>query len=527
MTRRPLSVAAACLALAVAAGLPPAASNPDSSVDPLVDGCQRNNTMLLGLSTPEWVYVDRAGVLADRARGDAHAGSRVVRGVVEDSRPAGEDLYVNHDFNDYTLNVRPDPAYRSLLATGNISGEDGLLHLEWEAPRIPTWAWPAVGDTVTARGSWVWDCGHWGNPALDSTGFSQFVPYDPEETLRNLILGEYLRGEGTELHPLSEIATVRAKAAGLRDGATSGVVLSRLDVWISSDGGPAQAQIDCHLIGSPNSVADRAACSQHRDVGGPRTYVLPLGPRPSPASTIWIDDVVVHPETDGARVAVPVSTAADETEGTVTVSFTLPSNAGIPHPAPASFGISVEAGWTGAAAAERHIVTLDEIHIERSLDGPSEPHLNPGNNTRGEQTADPGEWVLYAQVSGRWVQLPGIARVRDGDTVPLGIAFDFWLPAGETPALYVSGHECDVPLIDCERETYGATIADVEPFAEAGFNDRPGRIRLGFGGQPMGPGTGVYRPDQNPSATSGNENFSDHLCGPNGCYQVKATWTRV
>ena len=94
---------------------PAAASGPDSHSQPLLDGCQRSDAMELGLSTPEWVYADRASVLAARAAGDPLAGTRTITGVVTESRPAGEDLYVNHDFNDMNVMVQPVMAHRVIL----------------------------------------------------------------------------------------------------------------------------------------------------------------------------------------------------------------------------------------------------------------------------------------------------------------------------------------------------------------------------------------------------------------------------
>src|SRR5437588_638641 len=94
----------AFVAMAVAS-VPARSAGPDSHTQPLVDGCQRSDALELGVSTPEWVYVNRAQVLAARGAGEARAGARTVEGVVTESRPAGEDLYINHDFNDIDVAV--------------------------------------------------------------------------------------------------------------------------------------------------------------------------------------------------------------------------------------------------------------------------------------------------------------------------------------------------------------------------------------------------------------------------------------
>src|SRR5438309_8300835 len=122
----------------------PPSSQPDSHQQPLVDGCQRSNAMDLTLSTPEWVYVNRSDVLAARLAGDTTAGRQTVEGVVDSIHPAGDDLYINHNYNDLDIGVQPDPQYMNLVASGN----GGDLGTEWEATLMPTWAWPQVGDRV-------------------------------------------------------------------------------------------------------------------------------------------------------------------------------------------------------------------------------------------------------------------------------------------------------------------------------------------------------------------------------------------
>src|SRR5438552_3560467 len=218
---RPASTLALIAALALTVAVPPASgatasAPPDSHHQPLIDGCQRSNAMDLTLTTPEWVYVNRSDVLAARLAGDKNAGRKTVEGVVTDIHPAGDDLYVNHDYNDLDVEVQPDKRYASLAATGN-DGEN--LGTEWEATLIPTWAWPQVGDRVRESGSWIWDCGHWGNgPADDTGGVSQLLPYDPEETVKDLTGQGSIRGEQTELHPLYQVATWRTDAADILQG---------------------------------------------------------------------------------------------------------------------------------------------------------------------------------------------------------------------------------------------------------------------------------------------------------------------
>src|SRR4051812_34797821 len=106
------AIALCALVVSVVAATTPswgAPERPDSHRGPLEDGCQRSNVMDLTLTTPEWVYVNRSAVLAARLSGDETAGRATVEGVVNDIHPAGDDLYVNHDYNDVDAGVAVDP----------------------------------------------------------------------------------------------------------------------------------------------------------------------------------------------------------------------------------------------------------------------------------------------------------------------------------------------------------------------------------------------------------------------------------
>lgn len=519
---RRASIALALLAVAAiaAARADAAPGGPDSHTQPLLDGCQRSQSLTLAVSTPEWVYVNASSVRMARLTGDETAGRRSVYGLVVESRPAGEDLYINHDFSDYNLMVVPDAAYADVLGTGNVQTtnprEQNVIEGEWETHLIPLWARPSRGDRVRMSGNWIWDCGHWGNSAADPTGLSQLLVYDPIETIQDLVTPGVIRGETTELHPMYEATTFRADAAGPLTG-FGARRLSALDVWLNGDGGPAHSTEECALRGVPNAVVAKTVCSPHRDVGGTYSYTLPLRPKPSSSSQLVVNPLVVHPETAPSLATIPVSITPDANNGTVGVSFTLPHS-----PVSQRFGISVTAGWSDDEPAVRHSVTIDAIHISGGLDGATEPNLNPGG-IPGEQVTEPGEWVLYANVSGHWIQIPKITQVHDGDDIALGIPLTFYLPQGITPTLYVSGHECDEPLLDCVHEGPGNAAA-FPGSLELGFNDRPGRIQNDRYGVPLVLGTSTYHPPANPDPNAGNEDLSDAICGPLGCYLLTVTW---
>jgi hypothetical protein len=522
-----LAMIAALLPLAAAL-----ADQPDPHQRPLIDGCQRTQAGILAMTNPEWVYVNRAQVLQDRLNGDPAAGRQTAEGLVEDIHPAGNDLYWDHEFGDVDIDIKLDPQYGFLAR----SGEDGI-GLEWEDALLPMWAWPQNGDHVKVSGSYIWDCGHWGDGGLGpgpAGTISALAPYDPYETAQDLADPGTISGESTELHPLYEVGTYRTDAAGLLAGTPS--VLARLDAWVSGDGGWALGEEECALLGLPTAAT--RACSRYRDVGGTYSYTMTLPPKPVDANThtLIVNPVVVHSETDAALAATIVNVVPDETNGKVSVSFTLPHDQ-----TPQHFGISVEAGWSADPTPVVHqVATISNIHFEKSLDGAqqlggSEPNQNPVNNGPELLNLDPGEWVMVAQANGHWQWfLPTPSRtglVMANTDIQPGTTFDYYLPAGVTPRLFVNGRECDIPHIDCLHDYYGGH--EQTPLAELGYNDHPGRVidnSLGNfkdTGRPMTPGSNVYRPRANPGTgpSSGNEWDSDYTCGATSCYSITATLT--
>ncbi|HJP66614.1 MAG TPA: hypothetical protein VKA30_09965 [Actinomycetota bacterium] len=499
------------------------AGGPNSHIRPLLDGCQRSNAMQLTMTTPEWVYVHHAAVLAARLRGDTTAGRVTVQGVVSDIHPAGDDLFINHDYNDVDIAIALDPPYRKYSATGNGGEEIGT---EWEETLVPAWAWPQVGDRVQESGSWIWDCGHWGNGEADPTrGVSQLLPYDPVETGQDLLNPGTITGEQTELHPVYELAVFRKEWADVLQGQEVGRELQRLDVWISGDGGPALSEEECALYGLPPAAhTGSILCPRYRDVGGHYSYTMHLGPA---AGSLIVNPTVVHPET--TTQPSNLSIQPDANAGTVTVSFDLP-HGGVPQ----RLGLSIEAGWSEAPLAVHHTVTLDSLEINATLDGPTEPNLNPVTavdpevlvgSPLHEQTPNPGEWVMWTAVNGRWWQIPtsSISRVSAGKVIPLQHTIDYWLPQGVQPTLFVSGRECDIPLMDCRKDRYGAPpTAFLRPFLEVGYNDKPGRIESGNEGLPLTTGQATYEPPVSPDPFFSDETLSDAACG-GPCYSFTAT----
>src|SRR5438477_7935010 len=138
--------------------------NPDSVQQPLQDGCDRSQLVLLGEAVvdlvhrstmevaPEWVYVGAPGETRT---------IRTLEGSVLGTHTAGQDLFGSHKSYDLNIDVAPDPGSEGLLSSRNTREVPPQIHTEAEPLNIPTWVWPSPGDRVRERGSWIWDCGHW------------------------------------------------------------------------------------------------------------------------------------------------------------------------------------------------------------------------------------------------------------------------------------------------------------------------------------------------------------------------------
>src|SRR5690242_732257 len=222
MQKRFLAVLAIGGVTAAAAGLPgrgsgseatPAAGGPDSSTQPVADGCTRDRGAILKRDAPNWVYV--GGTTASQ--------NQVLTGVVDSqyqperaAEPAGTDDPFTHTSYDFTFNVKPDPPYENLLGTGNYEGqssETARLHVERESLTFPVWAWPERGDRVTLGGSWVWDCDH-----LSASG------------------------EHTEIHPF-RVLWVERNPKGSSPASPAGD--READLFVTNLGTPADTQAMC------------------------------------------------------------------------------------------------------------------------------------------------------------------------------------------------------------------------------------------------------------------------------------------
>jgi hypothetical protein len=317
------------------------------------------------------------------------------------------------------------------------------------------WAWPSPGDHVRETGSWIWDCGHWqdGNRQLSS---GDNIPGDPLGTGGVEPIG----GEEAEIHPIQELATWRRQGAFVPDAAPSAVRASRLDVYISNQGGKAKAVEECALVspGQPAAVAVRLAagdgCSELQDVTKQDyTYTLAApGPPPNPNSQLHVQQDVRVSD----HAPAPVVTVTGD-HATIIVPFSgLPATTDLQD-----FGATWHAWWeTDLTPVARFRVTLEQFTIFNNLDG------DIHESSKDPSEDDPAEWNLYLDVADTWLNLhdprpghtdlvPGLGQVANrAQRQPFDLTsitpVDLALPANGSLRMFADARHCDLPgYIDC------------------------------------------------------------------------------
>ena len=538
-----------CLASQVGTALAdPAPPQPTGdSPQSLRDGCQRDPAALLGGASPEWAYV------YNTPPDQPPPPPQWVTGVASSFNPrfeavhtAGADFAFGHDAYDFNLNVRTDPEYSFLKgghpasgsdpATGNYAGngeETDRLHTEWEDLTIPKFAWPEPGDTVTERGSWVWDCGHWGTPTnifspdydLPHEGQPCPGPFAPDPSQCEVT------GENTEFHPYRALFDERAQSSNSPYGE------SEAELYVSTDKTKAGKTEDCaHKFPPPPSAVlpnpaayppEFDACLETepnwQDVSGDYSFLVHAPAQPTPDATLTYRAV------DRGSVGAPVPTLTPEGNG-VRVTFHLDSV--LNQRLVLAYQIFV--GWDTVplASVPTHLrVTLDQLEVHRAMDpGCSLNQPAPGcdaQSTRTNQaTTAPGDWNLYWDVNGIWGQWqPGELLTHDGDVLAGGQSVDLYVPPGKGWRLFVHGRECDINAVDPANP-----LADCPTNQElADNNDVPGLIDDTYSSADASLGT--HRSNGQTQSVDPTSTCPDDVSGinpnPDGCYSLTYTVTKI
>ena len=432
-----------------------AVDHPDSKTQSIADGCNRSQLALLaeggaGLTDvahpttfPSWVYVN-----GDRK-------PKTLEGTDLATHTAGSDLFGVHRTYDANFDIRPDGGDSPLLSSRNAQEAPPQIHTEWESGLVPSWAWPSPGDRVRETGSWIWDCGHW-QDGHRSVPNGDYVPGDPLGTAGVEPIG----GEEAEIHPIQELATWRRQGAFVPAGAAGPVQASRLDVYISNQGGKAKAVEEC-AVGSPShpaAVAVRLAagdgCSELQDVTKQNyTYVLAApGPAPSPAARLEVQQDVRASHDAPTPVA-----SVDGDKVRITVPFaSVKATKGLQD-----FGATWRAWWAAdPTPVARFRVTLERFSILNNLDG------DIHESSKDPSEDDPAEWNLYLDASDTWLnlhdprpgqtdlvpglgQVPNAAQRRPFDLTAIA-PIDVALPATGSFRMFADARQCDLPgYVDC------------------------------------------------------------------------------
>ena len=491
--RRVVALLIVCAAAIVAAGLAGrgsgsqatvAAGGPDSSTQPLVDGCIRHTDVIHEKQAPNWVYV--GGGLA--------AQNQVATGIVESqydpervALPAGTDDPFTHTSYDFTFNVNVDPESEHLLGTGNFEGqnsETGRLHTERESQTFPSWAWPNRGDRVSLVGSWVWDCDH-------------FQP----------------SGEHTEIHPFRSL-WVERNPGGPSPRSAQGD--READLFVTTTETPA----DRHAVCALDHKADRPGfqtCVTH-DVFEKKlpvpaaTFVLKAPPKPSRSARL-----VYHVVDRGSDAQVSIHKVV----GGVEVSFGRVEVGTIAK--------QVFVGWRPVKARPIHLrIRLRELLVRRAMD-PSCFKYDPKCPARDETTLldqtgakSPGEWNVYVDAAGVWVPWdPILLQAHDGETFRTKQTIDLYVAKGKPWRLFVQTRECDFGSVGNAYSVQGVVTPcpHVPELGNGVSDDRPGIIAIHF---------------RSPTASVGTHRVNSSLEGSTcpasnakGCYRLTFTISRI
>lgn len=490
--KRALLVAAGVAVAGVVAALSALAlSRPDPLVQAEADGCKRNNTLVFQHQAPNWAYVNDR----DTSATDAPPPPVWLEGTVSSEKqrlypahPTGVDNPLTHLSYDFTFDVAPDPPYQALLGgsptqqTGNFAAEIedvNRIHVEREEASFPRWAWPDRGDRVKLLGSWVWDCDH------------------------------SAHGERTELHPFRAIWVERHSTS-------RGVGDVEGDLLITTDGTYAGRQADCaHRSKGDIAVFHECASTSEsiQDVSGTYRFVLRVPAAPADAHSMYREISYAGSTPNAPRPQI------EQLSGrAVAVTLTIPARASLVPPR-MTVATRIFVTWSPRPVRRQPVhlcVRLDRLLTRRAMDP-----AGPVESTRvGQNSAAPGEWILYWKLGSVWGRWPGVIPARDGRVFRGAQTVDIYVPRGRPWTALFATRECDFGALGNAVAARG-TVAPCPRGTELGNlvgDDVPGYAFQSF---------------PSPEASLGRHVLNSRLpgstCPPSnrrGCYAVTLTVTR-
>jgi hypothetical protein len=390
-----------------------------------------------GAVDPQWVTASYFHGPADY---------KMLEGTVGGSHVAGSDNFLNHDSQDWNLDVHPDAPFRNLL---NADANAEEIEVEWETNHLPEAMRPSLGDRVSMFGYQILDCGH-GEAGEEEEGES-------EESYR------------TEIHPPVLFAVHRAASFAVpsdvkldldRDGAANESVGSNVyvagvvsDVWANANAGEILDDSSATGLHQPST----SGWTSGDKISGPsnlrRSYTfnvyLPKSPQvvakewgktdAKPAPLYF--GVKRHPDAPSDAVMGPMPTFVPVTEGDVTylrVTLDLTGFSG------QKLAQQIEAGWLYAApdnfGLETYRVSVPKIDVKDSLDlvwgdwnfwlghnGTSHPWTKIFS-CHGCITDD----TTYTAGTSPWQNMPSSGQLAEMKLLP-----------GQLPRLFATGYEAD------------------------------------------------------------------------------------
>jgi uncharacterized protein (TIGR03437 family) len=410
---------------------------------------------------PEWVTVWRAAPVA--AYGTIAANG--TNGSNQPARITHSDYPGTHYGHDGNFFFTPDPEYQWLVGTANYyanapaepTAAPDIILIEWETLNagntstygqgtigLPVWANPTVGDRVFVVGRWILDAGHPDN------------------------------GDNTEIHPPRLMATIRQRPAALPG---SGARATQVDIYVSGHGGganqidppglselldqegygggriadaldPANQQLYYQAGPAAPLVAGLAGQLVQQMSGQPLTG--PLHPAAGPSAFPWgapgAEEMPINDMDYDFDVALPPPHA-----GATAVRMQS-----ITHPQH-STAVNEAVSYTGSrnglpTTAHVHLPYLgadNGIYARTLLFGWDQPSA-PGNHFRVQITGiqvtdDSGTWHLWADVSGQWTYLSGMApdllNTQNGQAISIpGASYDVYAQDSDTIRVFAQGY---------------------------------------------------------------------------------------